>query len=169
MTVAQPLSVGVTADGEYMKVGFDGDYGEDDVKDTINAALPAGYEIIAVKRVEGKEIDLTKLDRAVYTVAAETDGEFDVQKFLENKELVVPKKTKSGVKDADIRPYIYNLTIEKSENGVTVFKMTVAAGSAYNLKPDTVIDAINKYADGFSVGFFKVHRNAMLRGDVDYL
>ena len=169
MTVAQPLSVGVTADGEYMKVGFDGDYREDKIKDTINAALPLGYKITAVKRVEGKEIDLTKLDRAVYTVEAETEGEFDVQKFLENEELIVPKKTKSGVKDSDIRPYIYDLEVEKSENGVSVFKMTVAAGSAYNLKPDTVIDAVNKYADGFTVGFFKVHRNAMLRGDIDYL
>ena len=169
MTVALPLSVGVTADGEYMKVGFDGDYGEDEVKNTINAALPAGYKIIAVKKVEGKEIDLTKLDRAVYTVEAETDGDFDALKFLENEELIVPKKTKSGIKDSDIRPYIYDLKVENSENGVTVFKMTVAAGSAYNLKPDTVIDAINKYTDGVTVGFFKVHRNAMLRGDVDYL
>ena len=169
MTVAQPLSVGVTADGEYMKVGFDGNYGENEVKNTINAALPLGYEIIAVKKVEGKEIDLTKIDRAMYTVEAETEGEFDTQKFLENKELIVPKKTKSGVKDSDIRPYIYELTAESVENSVTVFKMTVAAGSVYNLKPDTVIDAINKYADGFSVGFFKVHRNALLRGDVDYL
>ena len=169
MTVAQPLSVGVTADGEYMKVGFDGDYIEDKIKNTINAALPLGYKIIAVKRVEGKEIDLTKLDRAVYTVEAETEGEFDAGLFLENKELIVPKKTKSGVKDSDIRPYIYDLKVEKSGEGVMVFKMTVAAGSAYNLKPDTVIDAINKYASGFTVGFFKVHRNAMLRGNVDYL
>ena len=169
MTVAQPLSVGVTADGEYMKVGFDGNYSDDKIKDTINAALPLGYKIIAVKKVEGKEIDLTKLDRAVYTVEAEAEGEFDAEKFLENKELIVPKKTKSGVKDSDIRPYIYDLQVESCENGVIVFKMTVAAGSAYNLKPDTVIDAINKYADDFNVGFFKVHRNAMLRGDVDYL
>ena len=31
MMVAQPLSVGVTSDCEYMKVGFDGDYSEQDL------------------------------------------------------------------------------------------------------------------------------------------
>lgn len=169
MTVAQPLSVGVTADGEYMKVGFDGDYSEEDIKNTINAALPPGYIIQAVRKVEGKEIDLTKLDRAMYTVEAETEGEPDVDAFLKNSELTVPKKTKSGVKDSDIRPYIYALTANKVSDNVTVFTMCVAMGSVYNLKPDTVIDAINKYAESFSVGFFKVHRNSMLMGDVDFL
>ena len=168
MTVALPLSVGVTADGEYMKVGFDGDYTESEIKDKINAALPRGYEIKAVKRVEGKEIDLTKIDRAAYVVEAEADGVFDAEKFMANTELIVPKKTKSGVKDADIRPYIYDLSAKPSD-GVTVFKMTVAAGSAYNLKPDTVMDAVNKYADGVTVGFFKAHRAALLCGDRDFL
>ena len=168
MTVAQPLSVGVTADGEYMKVGFDGDYAETEIKDKINAALPPGYEIKAVKRVEGKEIDLTKIDRAVYTVETESEGVPDIAGFLANTELIVPKKTKSGVKDADIRPYIYDLSAI-TDDGITVFKMTVAAGSAYNLKPGTVIDAINKYDDGFKAGFSKTHRDALLFGTKDFL
>ena len=32
MTVAQPLSVGVTSECEYMKVGFDGEYSENDME-----------------------------------------------------------------------------------------------------------------------------------------
>ena len=39
MMVAQPLSVGVTSDCEYMKVGFDGDYSEQELVDTINNTL----------------------------------------------------------------------------------------------------------------------------------
>ena len=74
MMVAQPLSVGVTSDCEYMKVGFDGDYSEQELVDTINNAFPPGYKILAAKKVEGKEIDLTKLDRAVYTVELEYEG-----------------------------------------------------------------------------------------------
>lgn len=169
MTVAQPLSVGVTADGEYLKVGFDTEFAEDEIKNIINGALPLGYKIIAVKKVEGKEIDLTKLDRAVYTVEADIKGDIDTEQFLSNKELIVPKKTKSGIKDSDIRPYIYDVKVsEKSDNTIT-FKMCVAMGSVYNLKPETVIDAMNKYTKNCEIGFSKIHRNAMLFGDTDYL
>ena len=101
MMVAQPLSVGVTSDCEYMKVGFDGDYSEQELVDTINNAFPPGYKILAAKKVEGKEIDLTKLDRAVYTVELEYEGSADIEKLLAQNELKVMKKSKSGVKESD--------------------------------------------------------------------
>ena len=48
MMVAQPL-VGVTSDCEYMKVGFDGDYSEQELVDTINNAFPPDIKILAQK------------------------------------------------------------------------------------------------------------------------
>ena len=48
MTVAMPLSVGVTSGGEYMKVGFEDTYSEDEIKKRINDALPPGFEIKSV-------------------------------------------------------------------------------------------------------------------------
>ena len=54
MMVAQPLSVGVTSDCEYMKVGFDGDYSEQELVDTINNAFPPGYKILAAKKLRAK-------------------------------------------------------------------------------------------------------------------
>ena len=58
--------------------------------------------------------------------------------------------------------------LEKADNTIT-FKMCIAMGSVYNLKPETVIDAMNKYVDGCQIGFSKIHRNAMLFGNKDYL
>lgn len=169
MTVAQPLSVGVTSDCEYMKVGFDGEYSENELLEKINNAFPPGYKILAAKKVSGKEIDLTKLDRAVYTVELEYEGNVDIDGFLSNKELVVMKKTKSGEKESDIRPYIYELEKISENNGILVLKMCIAVGSSYNLKPQSVIDAMEKYMDNFKSGFMNVHRNKMLRGDIEYL
>lgn len=169
MTVAQPLSVGVTSDCEYMKVGFDGDFTEAEIVDTINKALPPGYKVLAAKRVEGKEIDLTKLDKAVYTVELEYEGSVDIDAFLANKELIVPKKTKSGVKDSDIRPYVYWIEKISENGGILVLKMCVAVGSVYNLKPQTVIDAMVKYLPDFKAGFMNVHRNAMMIGNKEIL
>ena len=44
MTVALPLSVGVTADGELMKISFEGDFEPEFIKDTINNAFPKGFK-----------------------------------------------------------------------------------------------------------------------------
>jgi radical SAM-linked protein len=165
MTVAQPLSVGVTSDCEYMKVGFDGDYSEEELVKTINSSFPPGYKILAAKKVEGKEIDLTKLDRAVYTVEVEYEGSADIDALLSNSELKVMKKSKSGIKESDIRPYIYSIEKIGDENGILTLKMCIAVGSVYNLKPQSVIDAMEKYLDNFKPIFMTVHRNSMTQGD----
>lgn len=169
MTVAQPLSVGVTSDCEYMKVGFDGDYSEEEIVSTINGAFPSGYKILAAKRLEGKEIDLTKLDRAVYTVELEYEGYADIDRLLSNKELKVMKKSKSGVKESDIRPYIYSLEKIDDKDNVLTLKMCIAVGSTYNLKPQSVIDAMEKYCGNFKAGFMNVHRNSMTQGGAEVL
>lgn len=169
MTVAQPLSVGVTSDCEYMKVGFDGDYTEQELMKTINAAFPPGYKILAAKRTEGKEIDITRINKAVYTIEAEYEGEADVYKLLENDELKVMKKSKSGVKESDIRPYIFSIEKLSDENNILTLKMCISIGSVYNLKPQSVMDAMEKYLDNFKYGFMTVHRNLMTIDDKEVL
>ena len=169
MTVSQPLSVGVTSDCEYMKVGFDGEFLNDDLKIRMNKALPPGYEIKAVCRAEGKNPDLTKIDRAEYTVEVEYEGSPDTAALMENKELIVMKKTKSGEKPSDIRPYIYDLRVISQNDKTVTLGMTIAVGSVYNLKPGTVLDAMEKYLPNFKAGFSVVHRNSMTIGGKEIL
>lgn len=164
MTVAQPLSVGVTSDCEYMKAGFDCDIDETELCGKLNGALPPGYEIKAAKKVSGKEIDLTKIDRAKYTVETEYTGEINdaaVCRFLQSKELIVLKKTKSGEKESDIRPHIFDMTLKSTDGKTAVIDMTLSVGSAYNLKSETVLNAMDKYIPGFSHGFFISRRRSM--------
>lgn len=171
MSVALPLSVGVTADGELMKISFEEDYGEEELKKLINSAFPKGFEIIRVKRTEGKEIDFSTLDRAIYICRCQLKDcpAPDIDAFLENKAINVMKKSKSGVKEADIRPHIHSLEIIDEANNEITLKMCIDAGNNYNLKPDTVIEAMKKYIDGFDVEFYNVHRSALLAGDREIL
>ncbi len=169
MMVAQPLSVGVTSECEYMKVGFDGDYSEEYVINTINSSFPPGYKILDAKKLGGKEIDLTKLDRAVYTVELEYEGDADIASILAKSELNVMKKSKSGVKESNIRPYIYELEKLSAENGILKLKMCIAIGSAYNLKPQSVIDDMDMYFANFNSGFMNIHRNSMTQGGKEIL
>ena len=72
---------------------------------------------------------------------------------------------KSGVKESDIRPYIYEFSAEVADKDKMILTLCVAAGNEYNLKVDTVIDAMQKYTQGFCVEFFASHRKAILAGD----
>ena len=173
MTVAMPLSVGVTADGEYMKIGFmDGlGYTENSIRDQLNQALPEGFSVTAVRRVEGKELDFARLDRARYLVETEleTPLDLDIPAFLEHAELIVMKKTKSGEKEANIRPYIYSLEAVQHAGKELSLAMCIAAGNSYNLKPETVLAAMEKYIPGFRVQAALIHRAAILAGDRELL
>ncbi len=162
MTIAQPLPVCVTSECEYMKVGFVTNLSDKEIQEELNKSMPPGFTVFAVKQVEGKEIDLTKINMAEYITEVECDTPCDAKAILSKNELVVPKKTKSGIKDSDIRPYIYDVeTIGYADNVMTL-KMTVACGNSYNLKPETVVSAMEKYIDGFSTTFCASHRKKML-------
>ncbi|MBR5808737.1 MAG: TIGR03936 family radical SAM-associated protein [Clostridia bacterium] len=170
MTIAMPLSVGVTSDSEYIKIGFQEDYAETEIMEKLNKAFPVGFKILAARKTEGKELDFAKLDRAIYDVELEWSGNsFDAQKFLGNKELTVMKKSKSGEKEADIRPYIHEFQVTSQSDDKMTITMCLASGNNYNLKPDTVISAMEKYTDGFKVDFFATHRAKILAGDKELL
>ncbi len=162
MTIAQPLPVAVTSESEYMKVGLVTDMSDKEICDELNSSMPPGFYVYKVCRVEGKEIDLTKINMAEYITKIECDNPCDACKILDFHELVVPKKTKREIKDSDIRPYIYGVENMGYEDGIMTIRLTVACGNNYNLKPQTVVEAMEKYIDGFKFSFTASHRRRML-------
>lgn len=169
MTIAQPLPVGVTSECEYMKVGFASELPAEEIVDELNKNMPPGFTVYSAYKLKGKEIDLTKIDSAVYITETECAAPGDVNILLEKDELIVPKKTKSGIKDSDIRPHIFSLEDLGYENGAQKLKMHISCGSKYNLKPETVIEAMHKYCPGFEPVFTAVHKTHMLACGKDIL
>lgn len=165
MTVAMPLSVGVTSGGEYMKVGFVDNFTEDEIKQKINDALPPGFMIESVHKLQGKEIDLTKITTADYTVVAELkpgSKACNTDAILSKTSLVVMKKTKSGEKPSDIRPHIFELKkLEETVDKVT-YSMRLSCSNSYNLKPETVISAMESVCDDFKTEFLCIHRDRLV-------
>ena len=162
MTVAMPLSVGVTSDCEYLKVGFTDELKISEIKKRINEAFPLGFEVVEIVKLKGKEIDFSKITKACYVVELElSDGDIDIEKFMSNREIKVMKKSKSGVKESDIRPYIYNMEYVDKKGNIITLKMCLSCGSTYNLKPDTIADAFEKYLD-IKIDFVSVHREQLV-------
>lgn len=167
MTIAQPLSVGVTSECEYMKVGFEDGYKPREIVEILNKAFPPGFKAYSAYKLTAKEIDITKIDKARYIVEAEHEGRVDIDSFMENEKLIVMKKSKSGVKESDIRLHIFELKELSDENGILTLEMLISIGSTYNLKPESVIDAMEKYCTGFKCSFMSVHRKEMYGGGVE--
>ena len=164
MTVAVPLSVGVTADGEYIKVGFDTDLSEEEIKNALNSALPKGFFVSTVALAEGKKPDFNAIDAAEYIIDAESamPDAFDAASLLAGSELIVMKKSKSGEKETNIRPLIYSIERIPPVAGNLGLRIVCAAGTRATLKPETVIAAINKYQPQTEIGFFSTHRKALM-------
>ena len=104
--------------------------------------MPEGLEIVEVKK--GKP-DVKHLTYCLYHVYCNLPTQEQLDAFLSLSSMIVPKKTKSGIKDTDIRCDITDIKLEEG-----YMTMLLSAGSQANLKPDVVIKAMNKYIDGFN-------------------
>ncbi|MCH5211975.1 MAG: DUF2344 domain-containing protein [Oscillospiraceae bacterium] len=162
MTIAQPLPVAVTSECEYMKVGLITGLNNEQVTAELNRAMPPGFTFYKSQRLKAKEIDLTQINMAEYIVEIECNIPGDVDYIMSQTELIVPKKTKKGISDSDIRPHIFELENIGFENGIQTVRMLVSCGSQYNLRPETVVSAMEKYCEGFGSTFVAVHRKRML-------
>lgn len=149
LTFALPLSVGYTSECEIIEIVLSEVLGTDEIMEKLNAVLPDGVKILSAHT--GKS-NMKKLDIALYEVYPEKTPS-GILDFLLMKEIFIEKKTKSGIKEVDIRPDIKDIKV-----GLGKVEMILSAGSRANLKPEVVIAAMNKYIDGYNSGDCKYHR-----------
>ena len=149
---ALPLSVGYTSECELLELRLTGALAEAEIRDRLNAVMPGGIKILSVHRGKSR---MKKLRYALYYVTPEhMPGSVDA--FLQMEQTVIDKKTKSGIKDADIRPDIKEIRLTDGR-----MEMLLSAGSDKNLKPDVVVRAMNKYIPGYDSGDCEYHRAAI--------
>ncbi|MGM9552466.1 MAG: TIGR03936 family radical SAM-associated protein [Clostridia bacterium] len=142
ISFALPLSVFYESECEILLFSVTEDLNGEELCERLNLVMPEGLEIIEV--LPGKP-PIKNLTYALYNVYAPLPTNEELDKFMANTSIVVPKKTKSGIKDTDIRCDVHEIKLY--DNYMT---MLLSAGSQANLKPDVVIKAMNKYIDNYS-------------------
>lgn len=206
MVFASPLGVGITSDGEYMDIEIEDDAPECGaldpaaaVAETLKKGITEGFELVDTKIIPWKTGDKHP-DNAMSLVAAadylislkdgyelkKSDGsQVDkgqissaFEKYLAQDEIVVCKKTKSGERDIDIKPYIFMATMDDIETkaeplGIVHadryesdirFYLSLSAGSSVNIKPELVLEDFCKFADiEYNEFAFQLHRAAMYK------
>ncbi len=168
MVFGLPLSVGVTSEAEYGDFEITDDGLEtSEFMQRLNDQLPEGLEILTAKQRHSKQNIMATISASEYIVVVGTDLVCDdkslkahVAKFLSQKEIIVKKKTKSGIKDTDIRSMIYDMDFELQPLGalnIIRFNLLVSAGSKANLKPELLLES---FFDGMKATYEvdRIHR-----------
>ena len=142
MSFAAPLSVGVLSRGEYFDLEVNSTESSKVMLERINAQNAEGVEVLSYKLLpDDAKNAMSVVAGADYKVYTDLFNQNMLDAFMNQDQIIVLKKTKKSEKEVDIKPLIYNIKLE--DDGIF---MQVAQGSASNLKPDLVMDAIAKFA-----------------------
>ena len=161
MSFASPLGVGIESEGEYMDIEIKSPIASADAIRQLNEVMVEGMEVLSFRQIEegkaGKAMSLVAA--ADYTVSFRpgyepTDGwQKRLEEFAKKDSIVILKKTKKSEVETDIRPMIYALSVDGDN-----VHMTLATGSAANLKPELVMSAFLKN-EGFELHSFALSVN----------
>ena len=143
LTFASALSVGASGERELMDVTLSREMTPEDFVATMNRALPPEMQLVSARAlddrhpalmamVQAADYRITLLDaQAAESCRAALPG------FLAREEILAERKTKSGVKEVNIRPWIFELSME----GGTLHAV-LALSETENCKPDMLVTAL---------------------------
>ena len=143
ISFAMPLPIGHASVAEYADIEFTREV--EDMK-PLDAQLPQGLTIVRFRPFlpeerAGAALAAAALYKIEFPAGVETTLDTRVAEILSAETLIIEKRTKSGSAMTDIRPDIIELRAEKN-----ILHAMLAAGSARNLKPESVAGCIHKNA-----------------------
>ena len=153
LSFALPLPLGFESENDYADLVFDVDLPADEIASDLNEVAPNGLVIKAVYDAKDKCASVVAM--ADYSVKLKDNSEAAIEKALSQETIVIPKKTKSGIKNTDIRQDIISVKTIKEE-----LHMCLSAGSARFLHPVMAIEAIFGYKPS-PIGFTRLEMYKM--------
>ncbi len=130
ISFVMPLSLGFTSNCEFVDIGFEKVISG--LGKRLDDALPPGFDITEYYETADKPGDITA---AEYSITFENPPESGaVEEFFSQKELVVDKKSKRGIKQVDIMPMILGHNYEDGK-----LTLRLAAGVEATLNPELVL------------------------------
>ena len=145
LSIAQPLSVGVYSEGEYLDLVLTEEMKEEDVIAALNAAAPYTIKFLHASSVEiiqnVKRLPqaMALLDAARYIIKLKLTSEDKVEEqvaaALNEETWEMMKKSKKGEKLADIKPLVKEFKFWVKD-GELIVNTLIATGSRENLSAD---------------------------------
>lgn len=169
-SIAAPLAVGVTSDGEYLDMKISPEsYDMNLLVEQINSCCPEGIKILTAREVVDKKAAMSLVQACKYEITFEDEEQYKafiqptLHSFLEQEEIIVKKKNKKGrINEKDLKEGVLSYEINNEK-----LVITLATGSVLNVKPDLLIGAYIKGIKESSevigkmeedVFYYRVHR-----------
>lgn len=164
------LAVGITSSGEYMDVELKEFREVEEIKASLENNLPLGLKVYDIVEIDhGTPSLMSRINRAKYQVQGKLIGDFNstqgeniVQQLLAKESIIVQSYSKKGLRDKDIRPGIFALSIDVDEENKSVLvEFTVQTGSQGNIRPEEVIKALHGLGLPVNIDLMNFHREGL--------
>lgn len=152
-SIANPLSLGIESEGEYMDIELEDKVDIDDFTQKMNQVLPKDIRILrAIYPKENKSIS-SELSWALYGVTLEIEEDLsieDIQERLDNwlarGGIIISRLRKQGkrrvMREEDIAPLIGGIDVRDKTGSEVTLEVLMRVGEDGNLRPFDFIDAL---------------------------
>jgi radical SAM-linked protein len=165
ISLAAPLSVGVTGEGEFMDITLTRPVSPHWFMNTVNQQLPHGIEVLEVFPISPSVPSLqSQVRQAVYRVevcTAKPSHEIgaDVRRLLALEHLPWHHERDTGRRDYDLRALIEDIVVEGCAGGTCTLVMKLRCDEGGSGRPEQVV-----YALGFNEYPRSVQRTRLVLG-----
>ena len=162
LTFASALATGAMGEKEILDVSLDAPVEADAFMAAMNAALPPDMQLSFAKPMEDRHPALMAMVCAADYELTIQDGEAArtlsraLSGFLAQESITAMRKSKSGMKECDIRPLIHDL---RMEGNILTARLTLTEASP--CKPDMLLTALSAFA-GIEAPRVLVNRKGLL-------
>lgn len=163
LTFASALSTGAAGRREIMEVQLDREVSPEEFLEAMRTAMPPDMQLSAAKVLDERHIALmAQVAAADYTLTLDDGAAAAViaeklEAFLAQESIMAMRKTKSGMKETDIRPLIHDLSVQ---DGAIHAVMTLTERLA--CKPGMLLDALAAFCGMEEAPRALVVRNRLL-------
>ena len=165
VSIALPLSVGVESRCEVLDYELvDQALSFEEIRDRLNATMPAGIRVREAYDSPRKPKDLTHLDIAIrleYDNGVPQGAAEAIRALFALEEVIVTKRGKNGPVDQNIVPMIFNLEVNELSNQELELTARVCAQNP-SLNPQLMVNAIEKELPDFRPDFTKISRREVI-------
>lgn len=168
-SIAAPLPVGVTSEGEYLDLELVRPMALSPLIEKMNACSPRGLKILDAVIIDTTEpaamasVSASKycVDQKELLMTTEL-----IRAFSNQETIIISKKNKKGLfNDFNLKPGILNISVEDHQ-----VLMTLATGSVFNVKPDAIFQAYSSFIGmPYNPFNYKLHRVELYHGDKELI
>lgn len=159
ISILLPLSVGCSSVCELMDFQLTVDADMAEMPARLTAAMPEGIEAFEVYEMERKVKELKWLSiagRFEYDERDKAEMAAALRKFFSAGSIVIEKKTKRGMGEADIAPAIKEISFEAGEDCVAL--RAVISAQEPTLNPEHLVSALRQKAPELAPDFAEFER-----------